>query len=151
MQILSARPVPIASSHREEAIGVSHARIRAATGKLAPPPNPGFSGFPEAINPGIRKSCRRDRYQSLRLTERKRLVYHTPGSERRLESLVAGRPTKGCHNLVDCTHGEGNKPPTDWAEGGNLTTKPLVCFFELKFENYMKMFIWLCLDILFNK
>ncbi|KAI1709915.1 hypothetical protein DdX_10923 [Ditylenchus destructor] len=26
--------------------------------------NPGFSGFPEAINPGTRKSCRRDRYQS---------------------------------------------------------------------------------------
>ncbi|KAI1714053.1 hypothetical protein Ddc_11616 [Ditylenchus destructor] len=47
----SARPVPIASSHREEAIGVSHARIRGPTGKLAPGPNPGFSGLPEAINP----------------------------------------------------------------------------------------------------
>ncbi|KAI1704076.1 serpentine type 7TM GPCR chemoreceptor srv domain-containing protein [Ditylenchus destructor] len=31
---LSGRPVPIASSHREEAIGVSHARIRAPTGKI---------------------------------------------------------------------------------------------------------------------
>ncbi|KAI1707460.1 BLOC-1-related complex sub-unit 6 domain-containing protein [Ditylenchus destructor] len=47
----SARPVPIASSHREEAIGVSHAQIRGPTGKLAPPQNPGFPGSPEGINP----------------------------------------------------------------------------------------------------
>ncbi|KAI1731526.1 hypothetical protein Ddc_00349 [Ditylenchus destructor] len=34
MQILSARPVPIDSTHREEAIRISHAQIRAATGKI---------------------------------------------------------------------------------------------------------------------
>ncbi|KAI1710690.1 hypothetical protein Ddc_13294 [Ditylenchus destructor] len=34
-QSLSARPVPIASPYRDEAIHISHARIRAATGKLA--------------------------------------------------------------------------------------------------------------------
>ncbi|KAI1710679.1 hypothetical protein Ddc_13329 [Ditylenchus destructor] len=45
------RPVPFDSSHREEAIGISHAPIRAAQRKLAPAPNPGFSGLPEAINP----------------------------------------------------------------------------------------------------
>ncbi|KAI1731483.1 hypothetical protein Ddc_00304 [Ditylenchus destructor] len=43
-------------------------------------PNPGFSGFPEAINPGRIDLCRRNRYQSTPLIERKRLVYHTPGS-----------------------------------------------------------------------
>ncbi|KAI1710045.1 hypothetical protein Ddc_13644 [Ditylenchus destructor] len=48
--------------------------------------NPGFSGLPEAITPGRIDLCRRDRYQSLRLTERKRLAYHTPKSERLLES-----------------------------------------------------------------
>ncbi|KAI1700115.1 hypothetical protein Ddc_18225 [Ditylenchus destructor] len=86
-QYFPARPVPIASSHREEAIGVSHAQIRAATGKLAFGPNPGFSGFPEAINPGTR----RDRYQSPCLTERKRLAYHTPKSERLLETVLCLR------------------------------------------------------------
>ncbi|KAI1707810.1 hypothetical protein Ddc_14683 [Ditylenchus destructor] len=49
----SARPVPFDSSHREEAIGISHGRIRAATGKFSPGPNPGFSGLPEGINPEI--------------------------------------------------------------------------------------------------
>ncbi|KAI1714364.1 hypothetical protein DdX_08458 [Ditylenchus destructor] len=83
---LSARPVPIVLSHRDEAIDVSHARIRAAIRKLAPGPNPGFSGFPEAINPGRIDLCRRDRYQSSCLIETKRLTYHTPGSERLLES-----------------------------------------------------------------
>ncbi|KAI1698615.1 hypothetical protein Ddc_19000 [Ditylenchus destructor] len=33
-QSLSARPEPIASSHREEAIGISHAQIRVPIGKL---------------------------------------------------------------------------------------------------------------------
>ncbi|KAI1693495.1 hypothetical protein DdX_20623 [Ditylenchus destructor] len=42
-------------------------------------PNPGFSIFPEPINPGKRRSARRNRYQSTPLTERKRLVYHTLG------------------------------------------------------------------------
>ncbi|KAI1691231.1 hypothetical protein Ddc_24367 [Ditylenchus destructor] len=42
---LSAGPVPIASSHREEAIGISHAPIRAATGKL------GFGLDPPDIYP----------------------------------------------------------------------------------------------------
>ncbi|KAI1700717.1 hypothetical protein DdX_16526 [Ditylenchus destructor] len=48
--------------------------------------HPGFSGFPEAINPGIRKCCRRDRYQSSCLAERRRLTYHTPRTELRSES-----------------------------------------------------------------
>ncbi|KAI1705647.1 hypothetical protein Ddc_15645 [Ditylenchus destructor] len=104
----SARPVPIASSHREEAIGVSHAQIRGPIRKLALGPNPGFSGLPEAINPEtwnsssarpvpiasshreeaiglpeainpeIGKVRRRDRYQSLRLTERKRWCITRP-------------------------------------------------------------------------
>ncbi|KAI1694354.1 hypothetical protein Ddc_22182 [Ditylenchus destructor] len=39
---------------------------------------PGFFGFPEAINPGTRKSCRRDRYQSTPLIKKKQLIYHTP-------------------------------------------------------------------------
>ncbi|KAI1726261.1 hypothetical protein DdX_02970 [Ditylenchus destructor] len=70
-QKLSARPVPIVLSRRDEAIDVSYARIRVPT------------GFPKAINPGSRKSCRRDRYQSSCLAETKRLTYHTPGSEYR--------------------------------------------------------------------
>ncbi|KAI1698228.1 hypothetical protein DdX_18037 [Ditylenchus destructor] len=45
--------------------------------------HPGFSEFPEAINPGTRKCCLRDRYQSTQLAETKRLTYHTPGSEPR--------------------------------------------------------------------
>ncbi|KAI1704754.1 BTB/POZ domain-containing protein [Ditylenchus destructor] len=44
-----------------------------------------------------------------------------------ISPLRVQRPTEGCHSWVDCTHGEGIKPPTDWAEGRNLTTKPLVC------------------------
>ncbi|KAI1714848.1 hypothetical protein DdX_08116 [Ditylenchus destructor] len=43
----------------------------------------GHPGFPEAINPGTRKCCLRDRYQSTQLAETKRLTYHTPGSEPR--------------------------------------------------------------------
>ncbi|KAI1725888.1 hypothetical protein DdX_02574 [Ditylenchus destructor] len=39
--------------------------------------------FPESINPGTRKCSQRDRYQSTQLVERKRLTYHTPGSEPR--------------------------------------------------------------------
>ncbi|KAI1701699.1 alpha amylase, catalytic domain-containing protein [Ditylenchus destructor] len=46
-------------------------------------PNPGFSGFPEAISPDWLICPNRDRYQSSCLTETKRLTYHTPGSERR--------------------------------------------------------------------
>ncbi|KAI1703452.1 hypothetical protein DdX_14876 [Ditylenchus destructor] len=45
--------------------------------------DPGFSGFPEAINSGRIDLCRRDRYQSTQLAETKRLTYHTPGSELR--------------------------------------------------------------------
>ncbi|KAI1708921.1 thioredoxin-like domain-containing protein [Ditylenchus destructor] len=45
--------------------------------------HPGFSGFPEAINPGNRRSARRNRYQSTQLVETTRFVYHTPGSELR--------------------------------------------------------------------
>ncbi|KAI1709911.1 hypothetical protein Ddc_13674 [Ditylenchus destructor] len=59
-------------------------------------PNP---GLPEAVTPGRIDLCRPDRYQSPCLTERKRLVYHTPGSERRLEkSIFVGRT--GTHRLV---------------------------------------------------
>ncbi|KAI1729035.1 SH2 domain-containing protein [Ditylenchus destructor] len=58
-------------------------------------PNPGFSGFPETINPGTRRCTRRDRYQSSWQAERKRFMYHTPKSERRracfLCKLVCGR------------------------------------------------------------
>ncbi|KAI1701428.1 hypothetical protein DdX_16107 [Ditylenchus destructor] len=43
----------------------------------------GCHGLPETISSGASKSCRRDRYQSSWLAERKRLVYHTPGSELR--------------------------------------------------------------------
>ncbi|KAI1723440.1 hypothetical protein DdX_03600 [Ditylenchus destructor] len=106
-QKLTARPVPIVLSHRDEAIDVSHARIRAPIGKLpfyvthgchvfttAPAASPlggalshpGFSGFPAAINPGRIDLCRGDRYQSSCLAETKRLTYHTPGSERRSET-----------------------------------------------------------------
>ncbi|KAI1728828.1 carbon-nitrogen hydrolase domain-containing protein [Ditylenchus destructor] len=45
-QKLTARPVPIDSSHREEAIDVSHARIRAATGKF-------YSGRTDTGNPHL--------------------------------------------------------------------------------------------------
>ncbi|KAI1700337.1 hypothetical protein DdX_16764 [Ditylenchus destructor] len=82
-QKLSARPVPIDSSHREEAIDVSHARIRAATGKLA---HGQIQDFPESITPGTRKFSQRDRYQSTQLAETKRLTYHTSGSERQCET-----------------------------------------------------------------
>ncbi|KAI1703655.1 hypothetical protein DdX_14794 [Ditylenchus destructor] len=44
---------------------------------------PGFSGFPEAINPGNRRCSRRNRYQSTQLVETKRFMYHTPGTELR--------------------------------------------------------------------
>ncbi|KAI1699912.1 lipase (class 2) domain-containing protein [Ditylenchus destructor] len=48
-------------------------------------------GLPEAVTPGRIDLCRGDRYQSSCLTERKRLVYHTPGSERLLKSwYIAG-------------------------------------------------------------
>ncbi|KAI1700785.1 hypothetical protein Ddc_17934 [Ditylenchus destructor] len=47
-------------------------------------PNP---GLPEAVTPDRSNISRRDRYQSLCLIERKRLVYHTPGSELRLEMI----------------------------------------------------------------
>ncbi|KAI1728174.1 hypothetical protein DdX_00334 [Ditylenchus destructor] len=73
--ICPAKAVPIDSARRDEAIHVSHARNRAATG---------FSGFPEAINPGNRRSARRNRYQSTQLVETKRFMYHTPGTELRL-------------------------------------------------------------------
>ncbi|KAI1716287.1 hypothetical protein DdX_07328 [Ditylenchus destructor] len=73
--ICPAKPVPIDSARRDEAIHVSHARNRAATG---------FSGFPEAVNPGNRRSARRNRYQSTQLVETKRFMYHTPGTELRL-------------------------------------------------------------------
>ncbi|KAI1709147.1 hypothetical protein DdX_11545 [Ditylenchus destructor] len=39
--------------------------------------------FPEAISYGGCNLCRRDRYQSSCLTERKRLTYHMPGTELR--------------------------------------------------------------------
>ncbi|KAI1698336.1 hypothetical protein DdX_17968 [Ditylenchus destructor] len=45
--------------------------------------HPGFSGFPEAINPGRSNLCRRDRYQSTPLTETKRLTCYTARSELR--------------------------------------------------------------------
>ncbi|KAI1706781.1 srg family chemoreceptor domain-containing protein [Ditylenchus destructor] len=48
--------------------------------------HPGFSGFPEAINPGNRRCSRRNRYQSTQLAETKRLAYHTPGTELRRET-----------------------------------------------------------------
>ncbi|KAI1690799.1 hypothetical protein DdX_22294 [Ditylenchus destructor] len=89
-QSLSARPVPIVLAGREEAIGVSHARIRAAQNELALGQTcqfPGFGQFPEAISSGRSNLCRRDWYQSSWLAERKRLVYHTPGSERRSETF----------------------------------------------------------------
>ncbi|KAI1716395.1 hypothetical protein DdX_07443 [Ditylenchus destructor] len=69
-----AKPVPIDSARRDEAIDVSHARNRAAQR---------FSGFPEATNPGNRRCSRRNRYQSTQLLETKRLTYHTPGTELR--------------------------------------------------------------------
>ncbi|KAI1716242.1 hypothetical protein DdX_07279 [Ditylenchus destructor] len=46
-------------------------------------PNPGFSGLPEAINPGNLRCSRRNRHQSTQLAEMKRFMYHTPGSELR--------------------------------------------------------------------
>ncbi|KAI1710793.1 hypothetical protein DdX_10492 [Ditylenchus destructor] len=51
-------------------------------------PNPGFSGFPEAINPGNRRCSLRSRYQSTQLADTKRFTYHTPGPELRLEKSL---------------------------------------------------------------
>ncbi|KAI1697157.1 hypothetical protein Ddc_19893 [Ditylenchus destructor] len=52
--------------------------------EVSPGQNPGFSGLPEGITSRRNPSVRWDRYQSLRLTERKRLVYHTGPTEARL-------------------------------------------------------------------
>ncbi|KAI1705974.1 hypothetical protein Ddc_15484 [Ditylenchus destructor] len=68
-------PVPIASSHREEAIGL-----------------------PEGITSRRNPSVRWDRYQSLRLIERKRLVYHTPPTEGRLE--ICDLPKSGIFRIA---------------------------------------------------
>ncbi|KAI1719410.1 hsp70 protein [Ditylenchus destructor] len=64
--------------------------------KVSLGPNP---GLPEAVTPDRIDLCRPDRYQSPCLTERKRLVYHTPGSEHLLEkSIFVGRT--GTNRLV---------------------------------------------------
>ncbi|KAI1706842.1 protein kinase domain-containing protein [Ditylenchus destructor] len=45
--------------------------------------NPGFSGFPEDINPGNRRCSRRNQYQSSCLAETKLFMYHMPKSDMR--------------------------------------------------------------------
>ncbi|KAI1711911.1 DIX domain-containing protein [Ditylenchus destructor] len=59
-----------------------------------PWPNPGFSGFPEAINPGRIDLCRRDRYQSSCLAETKRLtIFRISGSHKsRQNRSLSARP-----------------------------------------------------------
>ncbi|KAI1691747.1 hypothetical protein Ddc_24070 [Ditylenchus destructor] len=68
-------PVPIASPHREEAIGLPEGK----TSRRIP-------------------SVRWDRYQSLPLIERKRLVYHTPPTEGRLE--ICDLPKSGIFRIA---------------------------------------------------
>ncbi|KAI1728896.1 hypothetical protein DdX_01105 [Ditylenchus destructor] len=50
--------------------------------------------FPEAINLGTRKSCRRDRYQSTPLAETKRLtIFRISGSHKsRYSQILSARP-----------------------------------------------------------
>ncbi|KAI1712801.1 hypothetical protein DdX_09428 [Ditylenchus destructor] len=57
--------------------------LRRGPPAATPRTTPQIQDFPEAINPGNRKSTRRNRYQSTWLTEWKRLTYHMPGSEPR--------------------------------------------------------------------
>ncbi|KAI1709311.1 EB module domain-containing protein [Ditylenchus destructor] len=72
----------------EDCTGDQVRKLFHRTAPAAPPlggalGHPGFSGFPEAINPGNRRCSRRNRYQSTQLAETKRFMYHTPRTELR--------------------------------------------------------------------
>ncbi|KAI1695514.1 alpha-kinase family domain-containing protein [Ditylenchus destructor] len=69
----------------------------------------GHPEFPEAINPGRIDLCRRYRYQSSCLTETKRLTYHTPGSECRLERKISWMNVVPNSGIASWSHERENR------------------------------------------